>query len=179
MCGAKYRFLRYFGDTKKSYNLAIIFIIIKIIIKIIKIIIKIIKIIIFIGEKMTHRTSVYSDIDLELSKQTDGDFTKDTEINAVINSLQNIISTLQGSRRMLPEFAMDIQNLLFEPLDERTAKMIGNRIVLAIETWDTRVEIVELNIVTNFDQNLYEMTLNFLIRPIEEVRTIEFVLIAQ
>ena len=128
---------------------------------------------------MTHRTSVYSDIDMELTRQTDGDFKKDKEIDAVINSLQNIISTLQGSRRMLPEFAIDIQRLLFEPLDERTARMIGNRIVLAIETWDSRIEIVELNIVTKYDENLYEMTLNFMIKPIREIRTIEFVLIAQ
>jgi phage baseplate assembly protein W len=128
---------------------------------------------------MASRTSVYSDLDIELTRQTDGDVRKDIEINAVINSLQNIISTLQGSRRMLPEFALDIQRLLFEPLDERTAKMIGNKIVTAIETWETRVEIIQLNISTDFDANLYNMTLNFQIKPIEEIRTIEFVLIAQ
>lgn len=128
---------------------------------------------------MAHRTSVYSDLDIELTRQTDGDIRKDIEIDAVINSLQNIISTLQGSRRMLPEFALDIQRLLFEPLDERTAKMIGNKIVTAIETWETRVEIIQLNISTDFDANLYNMTLNFQIKPIEEIRTIEFVLIAQ
>lgn len=128
---------------------------------------------------MAQRTAVYSDIDIELTKQTNGDITRDTEINAIINSLTNIISTIQGSRRMLPTFALDIQNLLFEPLDERTAKMIGDKIVLAIETWDTRVEIIELKIITNYDQNLYEMTLDFQIKPIDEIRTIDFVLIAQ
>lgn len=128
---------------------------------------------------MAHRTAVYSDIDMELTKQTDGDITRDTEINAVINSLENIISTLQGSRRMLPEFAMDIQNLLFEPLDESTAKMIGNRIVTAITTWDTRIEIIKLKIITNYDSNRYDMTLDFQIKPIDEIRTIDFVLIAQ
>lgn len=125
------------------------------------------------------RTTVYSDIDIELTKQTDGDIKKDTEVDAVINSLQNIISTLQGSRRMLPEFALDIQNLLFDPLDERTARMIGDRIVLAIETWDTRIEIIQLNIDVDYDDSLYRMSLDFQIKPIEEVTTIDFVLIAQ
>ena len=128
---------------------------------------------------MASRTSVYSDLDLELTRQTDGDVKKDTEIDAVVNSLQNIISTLQGSRRMLPEFALDIQRLLFEPLDERTAKQIGNKIVTAIELWETRVEIIQLNVTTDYDANLYRMTLNFRIKPIEEIRAIEFVLIAQ
>ena len=128
---------------------------------------------------MTSRTAVYSDLDLELTRQTDGDVKKDIEIDAVVNSLQNIISTLQGSRRMLPEFALDIQRLLFEPLDERTAKLIGNKIVTAIELWETRVEIIKLNITTDYDANLYRMTLDFRIKPIDEIRAIEFVLIAQ
>jgi len=128
---------------------------------------------------MVHRRTIYSDIDMELNKQTDGDIQRDTELDAVINSLENIISTMQGSRRMLPEFAIDIQNLLFEPLDKRTADMIGQRIIVAIETWDTRIEIIKLNIDVNYDQNLYNMSLEFQVKPIEEVITIDFVLVAQ
>jgi phage baseplate assembly protein W len=125
------------------------------------------------------RTAIYSDLDMELNKQTDGDFQRDTEINAVINSLENIVSTIQGSRRMLPEFAIDIHNLLFEPLDEKTAEMIGNRIVLAIETWEQRVEIIKLNIDVNYDQNLYNMNLEFILKPYDEVIVIDFVLMAE
>jgi phage baseplate assembly protein W len=125
------------------------------------------------------RTAIYSDLDMELTKQTDGDVKRDTEIEAVIHSLENIISTTQGSRRMLPEFAIDIHNLLFEPLDKRTAEMIGNRIVLAIETWETRVEIIKLNIDVNYDQNLYNMTLEFMLKPYDEIISIDFVLLAQ
>lgn len=128
---------------------------------------------------MAIRTAIYSDIDLELNKQTNGDFQRDVEIDAVVNSLQNIISTMQGSRRMLPEFAIDIHNLLFEPLDEKTAEMIGNRIILAIETWEQRIEIVKLNIDVNYDQNLYNMSLEFMLRPYDEVIIIDFVLMAE
>ena len=48
---------------------------------------------------------MYSDVDMELTRQTDGDVQKDTDTDAVINSLNNIIATLQGGRRMIPEFA--------------------------------------------------------------------------
>jgi phage baseplate assembly protein W len=128
---------------------------------------------------MTIRTAVYSDVDMELNRQNDGDIQRDIELHAVINSLENIISTIQGSRRMLPEFAMDIHKMLFEPLDDRTANMIGKRIIYAIQTWDNRVEIVKLDVDVNYDQNLYNMTLSFQIKPINEIISIDFILVAQ
>jgi phage baseplate assembly protein W len=128
---------------------------------------------------MTIRTAVYSDVDMELKRQNDGDIQRDIELHAVINSLENIISTIQGSRRMLPEFAMDIHKMLFEPLDDKTANMIGKRIIYAIQTWDNRVEIVKLDVDVNYDQNLYNMTLSFQIKPINEIISIDFILVAQ
>jgi len=44
--------------------------------------------------------AVYSDIDMKLRKATDGDITKDEEFDAIENSLQNILATLKGERRM-------------------------------------------------------------------------------
>lgn len=127
---------------------------------------------------MANRTAVYSDIDMELNKQNDGDIQRDVELDAVINSLENIVSTMQGSRRMLPDFAIDIHNLLFEPLDDQTANLIGNKVVDAIELWDDRIEIIELHIVVDYENNLYRMRLDFTIRPTDEVAAIDFVLIA-
>ena len=40
-------------------------------------------------------TAVWSDIDIELTRQTDGDITRNTDVNSIINSLTNIINTLQ------------------------------------------------------------------------------------
>ena len=38
-------------------------------------------------------------------------------IDAINNSLTNIFETFQGSRRMLPDFALPIYGILFEPVD--------------------------------------------------------------
>jgi phage baseplate assembly protein W len=75
----------------------------------------------------------YSDIDLQFTKQRSGDITKDEDENAIENSIINILSTMQGSRRMLPEFAVNVNTLLFEPLDEITAYDIGENIFEAIQ----------------------------------------------
>jgi len=128
---------------------------------------------------MAVRGFVYSDVDMELTRQTDGDIQKDTDIEAIINSLNNIISTLQGSRRMLPEFAQDVWSLLFEPMDDDTARMIGERILEAVRIWEDRVEVTSIDIDTDYDTNLYNLRLNFTIKPLNDIQTVEFVLFTQ
>jgi phage baseplate assembly protein W len=122
---------------------------------------------------------MYSDVDMELTRQTDGDVQKDTDTDAVINSLNNIIATLQGGRRMIPEFAQDVWSLLFEPLDDDTARMIAERILDAIRIWEDRVEVITINIDTDFDANLYNLRLEFIIKPLEEIKAVKFVLFTQ
>jgi phage baseplate assembly protein W len=128
---------------------------------------------------MAIRSSIYSDVDIELTKATDGDITKDTEVDAVINSLNNIVATMQGSRRMIPEFAQDLWNMLFEPLDEDTAYGIGERLLEAIQIWDDRVEVTGIDITPRYDENIYALSLSFRIKPILEEQTIDFILFAQ
>ena len=125
------------------------------------------------------RTAVYSDLDIELDKQNDGDLKRDTELDSIVNSLTNIVATLQGSRRMIPEFAQDLWALLFEPIDEQTSRLIGERILDAIIFWDDRVNVTNLRINPKYDDNRYDITLSFNIKAIKEERSIDFVLFAQ
>ena len=128
---------------------------------------------------MVIRTSTYSDLDMELTKATDGDITRDKDIDAIINSLNNIVATLQGSRRMIPEFAQELWNLLFEHLDGDTARLIGYQIIEAIEIWEDRVTITVINITPDYDSNRYDLSMEFLIKPVSEIFAVDFVLFAQ
>jgi len=121
-------------------------------------------------------TAVYSDIDIELTKQTDGDITKKTDLEAVKNSLNNIINTSKGSRRMLPEFGSDIHKLLFEPLDEITAHRIGENILNAIKMWEDRIDIIGFHVHANEDNNQYECHLSFTLKGAEIEEAIDFIL---
>ena len=80
---------------------------------------------------------------------------------------------------MIPEFAQDIWALLFEPLDAETARMIGERLLEAIQVWEDRVEVTRIDINPDYDNNLFRLRMNFRIKPIEEEETIEFVLFSQ
>jgi len=128
---------------------------------------------------MAHRKFMYSDIDMELTKASDGDVTKDVDVDAVINSLTNIVSTLQGSRRMLPEFAQDLWGLLFEPMDKTTAKQLGQGLLEAIRNWDDRIQVDGIDIMPDYDEAQYKVQLNFTIKPIEREQSVEFILFTQ
>jgi len=122
--------------------------------------------------------AVYSDIDMKLRKATDGDITKDEEFDAIENSLQNILATMKGERRMLPEFAANIWQMLFEPIDDTTARRIGSDILQAIEIWDNRIIVDNINVNANYDKNQYDIKVRFSIKDLqpEETREIEYIL---
>jgi phage baseplate assembly protein W len=105
--------------------------------------------------------SIYSDIDMNLNRQGDGDIRIDNDIQAVFNALENIVMTIQGSRRMRPDFAYGPHNFLFEAITEENAIGLGNLLVAAIEAYEDRIDLT--NIHVDYDQynNLYRPTISF------------------
>ena len=121
--------------------------------------------------------NIYSDIDLELTRQSDGDITKDTEFNAVENSIANIVATFQGSRRMIPEFAIGIYNLLFEPMDNLSSNRLGSDILEAIKQWDDRVVVKNIHVNANYDLGQYEIKITYNIKDLsEETHEVDYVI---
>jgi hypothetical protein len=119
---------------------------------------------------------VFSDFDPDMIKQNDGDIKRDVEEESVKNSLKNIVLTLQGSRRMLPEFSTEIHKLLFEPIDENTARQIADQIVGSIELWDDRVDILDFIIQPFSGISQYKCSMVFQIKGTSRTETLKFVL---
>lgn len=116
----------------------------------------------------------WSDFDIELTTQTDGDIKKDIDINAIKNSLLNIVSTITGQRVMLPTFAENGFDLLFEPMDEMTARELGERVLAGILEWEDRIEIEEINVVANYNRNRYDFTLRFKVIGLNQEDDVRF-----
>lgn len=112
--------------------------------------------------------NVYSDIDIKLSKQTDGDIKKFTELDAIKQSLINILTTKKGDRRMYPTFGASIEQYLFEPMDRFTADRIGKTMLQEIEKWDNRINIETVNINANHDAAQYEINIDYSIKGINQ-----------
>lgn len=118
----------------------------------------------------------YSDYDGDFTRQADGDVQKDTDVQAIFNSIKNIILTVQGERRMVPTFACNITRLLFEPIDEINARMIAENLLEAIIVWEDRINITGFDIEPRHDQNLYKCRLNFTIVGSDVIETVNFIL---
>lgn len=118
----------------------------------------------------------YSDYDGSFTRASDGDVTRDTDVQAILNSLSNIILTFQGERRMLPTFAANIAYLLFEPIDEITARLIAENLIESIRVWEDRINITGFDIEPLYDQNSYRCRLNFTIVGSDVVETVDFIL---
>lgn len=108
----------------------------------------------------------WKDIDLELTKAQDGDISVDEDIEAIKNSIRNIVGTIQGSRVMLPSFANNAYNMLFEPLNDETGNRLASAIWDAITNWDNRVTIEGMTVFTDYDNLLYNITITISIRSI-------------
>lgn len=115
----------------------------------------------------------WSDFDVDLNRQNDGDIIRDVDVDAVKNSLINICTTLQGSRRMLPTFATNIQYLLFEPISSSTANLIAKHLIDSIRRWDDRVLLTAVDIVADHDNNRYECNMSFTIKNISSLNIVE------
>ena len=118
----------------------------------------------------------YSDYDGGFTKQEDGDIQRDFDTQAILNSLSNIILTYQGERRMLPTFASNVAHLLFEPIDEVTARLIAENLIEAIKIWEDRIEITGFDIEPIYDENYYRCRIKFNIVGSDEVESVKFIL---
>ena len=121
-------------------------------------------------------TSFWSDYDDSFTKQADGDVLKDSDVDAIFNSLRNIILTVQGERRMVPTFASNITKLIFEPIDATTARLIAENLLQAIRVWEDRIDVTGFDIEPMHDQNLYRCRLNFTIVGSDETKRVDFIL---
>jgi phage baseplate assembly protein W len=106
--------------------------------------------------------AVYSD----LNSINPTDFPLLTEEEAVYQSLFNIFNTTPGEALFVPEFGLDLEEELFELLDDISALQIFRKISASIERWETRVIIDSVNtIITPIpDENIFDLFLVFSIQ---------------
>ena len=63
------------------------------------------------------------------------------DIQAINNSLYNILATPIGSRTFQPEYGSVLHKFIHEPVDAQTAIAIEMLLVQAIERWEPRIAI--------------------------------------
>jgi len=116
-------------------------------------------------------STVYTDLTLDLtlnytySNQLNkvpqiSDIKVDNNLGAIYNSISNLITTTPGQKPLNPLFGINFSDLLFLPVTDDRALLIGNAIVLGIQKFEPRVVINNINVTPDPDKNQYTIGFN-------------------
>lgn len=111
---------------------------------------------------ITSRKVLYSDFDLSFIKHPN---TKDVtilkDIDAVKQSVKNLVLTAKGERPFQPLLGSNIRALLFEPVDDFTAFDIEEQVRLTLTNFEPRVKILSIDVLAEPDNNRFKLSIEF------------------
>ena len=81
--------------------------------------------------------------------------------NAIARSVRNIILTSPGEKFFNPDFGSNVSKLLFENLDEVTALAIRDEIETAINNYEPRVSLIDVEVTPYFDGNSLDAKIKY------------------
>jgi len=110
----------------------------------------------FAQEESKSKNWRFKDIDIPIVKDSANfDLQANFDLDAIRNSLRNIFNWRKGERILNPEFGNPLNDYMYEPITDETARSIGASIKNAINTWEPRVRIVSVNVFPDEDSNEY------------------------
>jgi len=133
----------------------------------------------FTGLENTNKPEyIYKDVHLDLEPSDDTqsnnlfqtaqgtDLKASNDEAAVHNSIKNIFNTTPGEKLLNPGFGLALKRYTFEPMSLDIAETIGEEIVNGIEAYEPRVKIDRCDVLANYDNNEYIITLTLTIPPL-------------
>lgn len=111
----------------------------------------------------------YSDLDLSLELNPNfNDIVPLTDIDAVRNSVKNLVLTNFFERPFQPWIGSNVSALLFEPADVFTIVAIREEIKKVLKKYEPRVDNVTVEVKDESDRNSYYVTLGFRVISVDE-----------
>lgn len=121
---------------------------------------------------VTSRNRAYKDIDLTFAKKPSGEIFKKNDAAAVKQAVKNLLLTNRYEKPFQPEFGGDLNNLLFELVDNDTAYEIDGAIREAVKRYEPRARVRQIATNLQPDANSISVTITFQVVNTEEVVTL-------
>jgi len=122
-------------------------------------------------------TRTFSDIDMDfMPNPITSDILKKTNESAIAQSIGNLLQTSHYERLFNPQIGCNLKRYLFEPIDNITTNNITEEITRTIVNYETRVQLLDVNVVPDYDNNGYNVSIKFIIRNDPQPITITFFL---
>ena len=84
-----------------------------------------------------------------------------SDLDAVKQSIKNIVLTNQGERPFQMGIGGDVTRYLFEPVNALTAFTLKEEITRTIEENESRVSDLSVEVAADIDRNKFEVTVSF------------------
>jgi phage baseplate assembly protein W len=121
---------------------------------------------------VTTRTRLYSDIDLTFSKKPSGEIYKKTDAAAVKQAVKNLLLTNKYEKPFQPSFGGDLNNLLFELVDNDTVYELDAAVRETVARYEPRALIRTVKTNLQPDANNIDVTITFQVVNTEELITL-------
>ena len=80
---------------------------------------------------------------------------------AIARSLRNLVLTERGERPFQPNLGSGVNALLFENMDQITASVVRDEIINVIDSFEPRVDLIDVIVVSDFDNNTLLITIQY------------------
>ncbi|MBN1964426.1 MAG: GPW/gp25 family protein [Anaerolineae bacterium] len=75
-----------------------------------------------------------------------------------------ILSTARGERPMRPDFAADLQGLIFEPMNTTTISLVKLRVTEALVNWEPRIDQITVTVTPFPAEGKLDVELSYRVR---------------
>ena len=122
-------------------------------------------------------TKRYSDIDFNFTRiPGKNDIALSYDEMAVIRSVRNLLLTKNFERPFQPSIGSKVNQLLFEPMDFLVSQSLRSEIESVLTNFEPRVKIDSILVNADFDNNSYNVSLQFFIGNNVEPTAINLIL---
>jgi len=112
---------------------------------------------------------LYKDIDMAFTKNAlSGDINKKLDVNAVKQSIMNLLLTKPYERPFHPELGSRLYTALFEQMRPGIEQTLARMVEQQILNFEPRVDILDVQVTPDYDNNSYDFSIRFLVKGINE-----------
>lgn len=112
------------------------------------------------NERRSNR--IFKDLSLNFNQNpVTKDITKVTDVEAIKRSVRNLISINHYEKPFHPEIGSGVRGMLFENMTPFVSNTLRRMIEDTITNFEPRVRLAEVAVNPNFDNNVYEVTVEF------------------
>lgn len=120
---------------------------------------------------VTSRKKVFRDLDVTFAAKPSKEISVKKDAAAVKQAVKNLILTNFYEKPFQPFFGGNIAGLLFELADDATGTEVEEQIVSAIQQYEPRAQILDVDVNSKPDRNSLTVTITFKVVNTQEIVT--------